>query len=115
MRWRIYYGDGTTFSSEDGKPELAPALDVQAIVQPERDEYGVGRHVLNGRDYYVWLGAEHQDWDTVDLFGLYDYLQRPGWKRVLFGRSIPTATFREIMQRATHDPDFRHLAHPPKA
>lgn len=115
--WRVYYGDGSTFSNEDGGPEFAPALDVQAIVQPVHDEYEPGRHVLSGRDglrdYYVWLGDEHQSWDIVDSFGMWDYLQRPGWKRILLGRTIPTARFREILYRATHDPDFRDLATPP--
>lgn len=29
--WKIYYSDGTTFSSKDGKPKDAPKTDIQII------------------------------------------------------------------------------------
>ena len=31
LAWRIYYGDGSTFSSADGAPSDAPSTNVQAI------------------------------------------------------------------------------------
>ncbi len=39
-------------------------------------------------------------WVGVDLFGLWDYLATDGWKRVLFGRTIPNAPYQEIYRRA---------------
>lgn len=110
-RWRIYYADGSTFADEDGPAEDAPALGVQAINQmvgtPE------GRQMLHGAgqrpnrtpvDYFVL--DEGDEWLGVDLFGLWDYLQRPGWRKVLFGRTISNPEFAEILYRAGHDPDF---------
>jgi hypothetical protein len=95
--WRVYYGDGSTF---DGDPSEAPALNVQAIAVADPV---VGRFVWSARDFYWW---EHDQWFGGDLFGVFDYLQRPGWKRVLFGRSIPRATFEAVMKRALEDEDL---------
>ena len=95
--WRIYYDDGSTF---DGAPESAPALGVLAVVQPDPDH---GRVVLSRWDYYCFHGGE---WYGHDSFGLFDCLTRPGWKRVLFGRTVPSAWFREVLKRAETDLDF---------
>jgi hypothetical protein len=105
MRWRIYYDDGSTFSDEDGGPDEAPALGVQIITVADSslDPDNTGRRVWDGRDYYWWTDSE---WVGGDLFGFYDYLARPGWKRVLFGRTIPARTYIEVRRRALSDPDF---------
>ena len=51
--WKIYYGDGTTFSSEEGTPEAAPLEGVQAIAE-HRD----GRTLLHtGGEVYRWTGS----------------------------------------------------------
>lgn len=98
--WRIYYGDGSTYSSDDGAAFCAPARGVQAIVSP--DEL-VGRFCDTQCDYYVWDGA----WLGVDHAGLLDYLGRVGFaKYVLQGRTIPGETYRAIMERARTDPGF---------
>lgn len=116
VRWRIYYGSGETFSSLDGAAAEAPGLDVQAIVQRDPDPHGTGRHVIHGGgqrpnrvpiDYY-WF--DNGMWAGGDLFGLWDYLQRPGWKRVLFGRSIPDLDYQKLLMRASDDPDFEYGA-----
>ena len=103
--WRIYYGDGATFSDADGPPSDAPALDVQAIVF--RDETpgaaNVGRFVLQGFDFY-W--HDEGEWFGGELFGLFDYLQRPGAKAVKFGRTRPNRAFADVLERAVSDPDF---------
>ena len=100
MLWRIYYDDGTTFSSADGPAEESPALGVQAIVQPDSE---VGRTVDAKREYYWWIDDR---WDGGDIFGLFDYLARPGVKVVRFGRSMTNAGFRAVYQAAVNDPDF---------
>jgi hypothetical protein len=93
MRFRIYYGDGSTY---DGSPENAPALNVQAVAW-EHPEHG--RQLMYGKDYYWWLDDE---WYLGDLFGMWDYLAHTdGWVKVLFGRSIPVADFKALIERAT--------------
>lgn len=52
MNWRIYYDDGSTFSSEDGLPEEAPLDGIQGIAQ-EKDN-GV-KEFHEGFEYYYWM------------------------------------------------------------
>jgi len=116
--WRIYYGDGSTFDSEQGAPDKAPGLNVQAIVQRDPSPHGVGRFVIHGGgqrpnrapiDYYCY-DSEQGIWQGCDLFGLWDYLVRPGWKRVLFGRTINDETYQRIITAAGDDKDFDYGA-----
>lgn len=98
MDWRIYYGDGTTFTSEEGTPSDAPALDVQAIVtRTNADRRNVVS--VHGWDYYWRLDGE---WWGGDLFGLFDALLRKAHP-VLFGRTIDTNRHGEIIAQAVKD------------
>jgi len=100
VRWRIWYGDGSCYSDRDGSPFDAPALDVQVIVQVDPQ---TGRYNQSGSDYYVWDG---ETWRGVDIFGLFDYLIRPGARTVKFWRTIPNEQYRHINNLAEADPDF---------
>ena len=106
--WKIFYGDGSTFSDLDGSPENAPGVNVQVIIQTSKDH---GREVIKGgnqwRDDYYWWDNESRRWWCGDLFGLFDHLSQKGWRKVLFGRSVND--FDEIYKAALNDPDF-----PPK-
>ena len=101
LRWRLYYEDGTTFSSADGDPEDAPPWGVVSAVCRDKDD---PRHVNamhgTGFDYYVWDGEE---WWGVDQIGLIDRLASRKAKVVCFGRTISTTTFQEIVGRSTTD------------
>lgn len=102
LRWRIYYGDGTTFSNLDGSPEAAPALNVQAIVEYDPQ---VGRALTVRRDFYIRVEGE---WMGVDWFGLIDQLMAQGIVKA--GRSLPSSRFEQIYQQAVSDPGL-----PPKS
>jgi hypothetical protein len=95
--WKIYYSSGT-YSGDD--PGFAPARDVQVIVQSDKNN---GWFIQTGSDYYIW---RDERWWGVDYPGLFDYLIEPGWKRVLFGRTIDGEEYNRIMSRAMRDPDF---------
>ena len=104
--WRIYFGDGATFTCpDDGGLSDAPTRDVQAVVYRSPDpDHQTGRVVIHRFDYY-WF--EEPDWFGGDLFGLFDYLARPGLKRVLFGRTMPNdRIYQDLILRACNDPDF---------
>ena len=104
MKYRIYYSDGSTYSDQDGAPEDAPARDVQVIVMEDK-YHGWFTQALH--DYYVWDDrGQGLRWWGVDLFGLYDYMIEPGYKRVLFGRTIERREFDEIMKLAHNDDYF---------
>lgn len=104
-RWRLYYGDGTTYDDADGPPELAPSLNVQIIVQSDAT---VGRSLICDHDYYCWqLDDGDPRWTAHDLHGLWDYLtSTPGFKIVKFGRDLPFDRYRGFVRAAIEDPDF---------
>ena len=57
----------------------------------------VRRRLSHSADYY-WY--EEGRWYGSDLFGLWDYLSRPGCKMVKFGRMIGDAQYRAVMSQA---------------
>ena len=101
MKWRIYYGDGSTFDNLEGSAFDAPARDCQMIAVADADH---GWQLCRSNDYYWFLPAQ-ESWQGGDIFGLWDYLIEPGPKRVLFGRTIPNAEFRAIWDRCSAEWD----------
>lgn len=97
IAWRIYYGDGTTFCDVDGPPESAPCINVMAIACYDDDNR---RKLAHSTDYYFF---ENNRWYGCDLFGLFDYLARPGLKIVKFGRMIADEKYRKVMEFAVSD------------
>lgn len=123
MKWKLYYGDGSTFSDEDGSWEDAPALDVQALVCEDSD---VGYELNEGSDgwiqNYIWWPEASRPWG-VDAYGSLDYLVEVGALELgepistmslqdlidagmKIGRSINSKRFEEIHQRAARDDYF---------
>jgi hypothetical protein len=98
--WRIWYDNGSSFSDEDGPPELAPGRGVICIVQ---DAERTGRVKLSGADYYIWKEGQ---WFRADLFGLWDYLVEPGHKKVVFGRTVARHLYNQILRQAEADDRF---------
>lgn len=94
--WRIYYDDGSTF---DGPLENAPGQGVIVIAQSD-DE--VGKEILHRKDFYYFEGR----WFGCDLYGLFDYLSRPGLKKVVAGRNTTHPNYHALMDRARVDPDL---------
>ncbi len=96
VKWVIFYSDGSSFSSKDGSPDDAPALDIQVIAQGDET---VGRKLLIHKDYY-WYESDR--WYGGELFGLYDYLIRS--RRAKFGRYVTDATYAAAVKAAMDDP-----------
>jgi len=111
MDWRIYYVDGSKFSSTDGWWEDAPLFGVFAVV--ERCE-STGRRVLYGTDYYyrpptdAWLEAMSCEWDgdyTAKTDNLTPTLQKYApW--IKWGMWTSNLKKDEILGLAMSDPDF---------
>lgn len=102
LTWRLYYGDGTTFSSDEGPPAAAPPVNVQAIAQAA--DLGIGRRTCSRCDFY-WF--DRGEWHGSDLFGLFDYLMRVSPSIVKFGRVLPRLEFEAILNRAVTDPELQ--------
>lgn len=98
-RWRIYYGDLSTYSDQDGPAELAPCVNVMCVAYYDEDNR---RKLCHSADYY-WFDPEVGRWCGSDLFGLWDYLARPGFRIVKFGRMLGDNQYRSVMQFAMND------------
>ena len=94
VKWKIFYDDFSTYSNLDGPPEDAKAWGVQVIALLD---YKIGRTIQFKKDYYIW---KNEQWWGVDHMGFIDYMQQPGFKKVLFGRVLETETFKEICDLA---------------
>lgn len=100
LRWRIYFGDGSVWSDQDGPPEKAPHDDVQVIVAAGPDR------LQHGRDWY-WFKND-VPW-SGDLQGLLLQLKRDRDREihgVKEGITIENRDFQELLKRAVNDPDF---------
>jgi hypothetical protein len=97
INWRVYYGDGSTFSNEDGAPEMAPCSRVIAVAFYDQDNR---RRVCHQADYYLWGDGR---WYSADASGFWQYMQEPGPKVVKFGREIGDIKYREVMTFALSD------------
>ncbi len=100
MEWKIYYGDGSAFSNEDGDPADAPHWDIQVIAQSDLD---VGRVLIYRSDYYLFINNE---WLGIGKDGLDDYLVHAlkSIDTILIGRQLGRKRFKEILQIANDDP-----------
>jgi len=107
--WKIFYGDRSTFSCEDGAPRDAPTLNVQVIVQEDPDLVWATQAK---EDYYTWEDrGQGPRWWGVDLFGLWEYLfLSQGEKVVLAGRTLESADYSWIWEQAVNDPKFGRKA-----
>lgn len=105
--WRIYYADNSTFDSNQGKPEHAPATGVIVIAQknPIKGERPYIQHMT---DYYVWLETH---WLGCDIMRLFQYWFVDGRKynfsrAALSGETIMNQEFLDIRKKAKVDKDF---------
>jgi hypothetical protein len=125
VAWKIFYGDGATWSDLDGSWESAPHRNVQYVAhRDERDPKDV-LHVgslTNTGDFYVWWPDQLWPWGC-DVMGMLDYLIEVGAASedtrlsdlsvedlraagVKLGRSLGDARFRKIQEQVRADPDL---------
>jgi hypothetical protein len=102
VKWRIWYADGRSVSSDDCAPSDAPGYGVQAIAQPDRTPGtgNVGHVVLSGHDWYYWR-TDSEEWAGCDGNSIFDLiLHREPITGVCQGRRIPTERYNEILHLA---------------
>lgn len=67
--WKLFYGDGRTFSSNDGTWDEAPDQNVQLVMVYEMKTSAMGRptrRIYSGCDYYFKDGDEFgQSFDDI--------------------------------------------------
>lgn len=95
--WRIYYGDGSMFSSAEGSWSEAPDYDVQVVVLFTADQTANGSHyktIVSMVDYY---------WKDGDAFG-YSFDDRRVCKGAIkYGAWLSNEGFRAVSDRALQD------------
>lgn len=81
--WRIYYPDGSTFSSEDGTWADAPPFGVQCVVYYHESPYKTVDGGVSDGDVYYYQGDGYPDdvklgvWmDAEGLYRIMDYAAR---------------------------------------
>lgn len=96
VRWRLYYDDGTTFSSEDGAPDEAPLDGVVGV--GEEDDTG-RRQTYWGADYYFWTG---DGWAGGNIADLERWLRRV-LPQLKYGRWAPQTLWQKVRAIIRHD------------
>lgn len=98
IAWKIFYGDGSTFSSKDGEWEDAPTTNIQVVMLYERwtDEQGRNkRRIMAGYDFYF------KDGDTYGSYNLGDQVRLDAKT----GEWISNKDFADVEKRAIDDYD----------
>ena len=103
-KWKIWYADESTFSSDDGNPEDAPGLGVVVIGQ-EWDESGkrcfqAGTEIARNINGYDWYIVRDGYWFATNLVGLTQYFAEPGFKVVKVGQWVAPERYDRLMQAA---------------
>lgn len=93
--WRIYYGDGTRFTDEDGDAFDAPRVDVQVIAQTDSS---MGWELLSQADHY-YFEPETRNWYVADPFTVWDVLVRSKHPLIVFGRMMTDEGFQQIVRQ----------------
>lgn len=102
-RWKIYYSDGSTYSSTDGSIKDSPGGGVQVITTIDD---AVGKILLARQDFYWWTGEE---WLGGDVFGLALYiLHHVGWQKILLGELMSYSKYKAIYNIAYEDQSMPH-------
>lgn len=95
--WTLHYEDGSTFTSEQGKPYDSPGWGVIFITQdvPGRDVVWNEQHYIYRADRGYWTG--HDDIGMID--------QHVHFTPVIIchrvGRDMDTVEFKRMLQEAT--------------
>ncbi len=102
MKWCVYYIDGNTFDNTQGDPCDVPGGGVLAVVQ-EDDSVGVLVHQQN--DFYCF-DEQFGGWAGMDVFGLTQYLMKPGLKIIKLGEAMSTERYKKMLQCVRDNPDL---------
>ena len=99
--WRIYYDDGSSFSSDEGEPHEAPAEGFICAVGYE-PEFGK-RYLMSRWDFYCFKEGQ---WWGMNWAGLLDMLRRNDVYAFKEGRTVTNPKWVEITRAAGEDPEF---------
>jgi hypothetical protein len=104
MRFRVYYGDGSTFAGEGLDDALrTPQNNVQVIIVQNPDSPR-GWNLVRSKGlhgYYVWRNG---GWEITDEAGVWDYRLMHTEPRVeIYGRTVKDEAFHACVTRAVKE------------
>ncbi len=116
MKWRIYYGDGSTYSGESDEDAFnAPTINVQ-VLKLEVSVNPNGYVIHHGMSFFCWEHIMRSDGTVLaecrwggksDIWGLSNYYHtHKGAQKVLMGIEIYSPTYQEICGKAIQDGCF---------
>ena len=100
LMWRIWYSDGSTFSSEDGTWEEAPGRDVQIILFWDPDRGWTLRHGANTRKGDFFRMDADGTIVGMDLTGVIDHVVHE-LGIIKEGRMLSANEWAEVLRTAT--------------
>lgn len=112
VQWKIWYEDGTTFTSAQGDPKDSPTHGVIAVAQADN---WLGHEVITG-EWYIYRD-DVQKWMFCDSFGVKDQMIHYGHviSAVRPGRYVTNFQYHEILKMTMDDPELpRRSALKPK-
>jgi hypothetical protein len=97
-RWKLWYEDGSTFSSDQGEPNDSPVSGLLAVGQPGVDY----KDVVWNENFYIYR-RDHGYWSGHDVFGLVDQVTHfaPVIGCVRAGRDTANSTMKGVARAAT--------------
>lgn len=103
--WRVYYGDGSTYSNEDGSWDSAPGRRVVCVAMI--DPTGVwGRFVRNKHEFYYKADGRDEVLGSETLAAVQEHVPGIRDTQIKAGGNVWTEEFINIMIAATQDTDF---------
>lgn len=99
-KWTLWYSDGSTFTSQEGKPEDSPPWGVVLITQEVENMDMLAYQ----KDYFLYR-TDWEQWIEVDNFGLMDHMihNAHNISCVRGGRWMPTNEWKALQKRAAVD------------
>lgn len=90
-KWKIFYDDGSSLSSDNVSPEDAPKDGVQVIVEQKANNTIMCHQ---GQEYYYWTG---ENWVSGGLASLERWLRKelPNLK---YGRWTSDTVWRKVLE-----------------
>ncbi len=115
MKWRLYYGDGSTYDGETAEDAYAaPTMNVVILKQEDKTpDNWRGFTIRHGAVFLCWQHITLSDGTILDemcwsgkddLIGLTDYWSyHKGAQKVLPGRNIYDQTYKELCKIAVSE------------
>lgn len=103
LEWKLWYGDGSTFSNLNGTPADAPAYNVQCIVQWEEVWGELKPMHRTGVDNYIYCSDDERWHFHDDKIASKFIAEHPFACAIKYGCEIPLMQYNRIVDGAREE------------